>query len=327
VLDALRERLGAERVAYAEGCKILRAPGQLSDDSSGIAAAAECARGADVAIVVVGDKAGHFRTGTVGEVTDASDLGLPGVQAELVEAVLASGTPTVVLGTRAFDLSQIAARAAAVEAWLRAGRRRGDRGDPGRRRVPSARRRSASRDAGAQPSSYDHKPLACGVPPLPAFEPVFAFGHGLSYTRFEYEALLITPACVGTDGSVEIAFTLRNAGTRDGDEIVQLYLSDPVASVTRPVQQLRGFVRVALAAGAAAQIRFRIHADRMFTGPDLARIVEQGASTSRWASSADLRPRGLPVKGVCRVGEDRVLAPDLSVVPVRSEAPPAHRPA
>lgn len=177
-----------------------------------------------------------------------------------------------------------------------------------------------SRGAGAQPSSYDHKPLARGVPPLPALEPVFAFGHGLSYTRFEYEALAITPECVGTDGSVTIAFTLRNAGERDGEEVVQLYLSDPVASVTRPVQQLRGFARVALAAGAAAQIQFRVHADLCsFTGPDLARIVEPGRiEIAVGASSADLRLRGaFELSGrVRRTGEDRVLAPELRVAPL-----------
>ena len=336
VLDALRGRLGAGRVAYAEGCKILRAPGQLSDDRSGIAAAAACARGAEIAIVVVGDKAGHFRTGTVGEGTDASELTLPGVQAELVEAVLATGTPTVVVlvNGRAFDLSQIAGRAAAiVEAWFPgqdgaaaiAAVLAGDANPSGKTTL------GFSRGAGAQPRFYDHKPLARGVPPLPAFEPVFAFGHGLSYTRFEYEALSITPECVGTDGSVNIAFTLRNAGARDGEEVVQLYLSDPVASVTRPVQQLRGFARVALAAGASAQIQFRVHADLCsFTGPDLARIVEPGRiEVAVGASSTDLRLRGaFELSGrVRRVGEDRVLAPDLSVAPARSEAPPARRPA
>jgi len=324
VLDALLERLGAARVAYAEGCKILRAPGQLSDDRSGIAAAVECARGADVAVVVVGDKAGHFRTGTVGEGTDASDLTLPGVQEELVEAVITAGTPTVVVlvNGRAFDLSRIAGRAAAIiEAWFPgqdgaaaiAAVLAGDVNPSGKTTV------GFSRGVGAQPSSYDHKALARGVPPFPAFVPVFAFGHGLSYTRFEYEALSITPACIGTDGSVEISFTLRNAGTRDGDEIVQLYLSDPVASVTRPVQQLRGFARVSLAAGAAARVGFRVHADLCsFTGPDLARIVEPGRiEVALGASSADLRLRGaFEFSGrVRRVGEDRVLAPELWVVP------------
>ena len=325
VLDALRERLGAARVVYAEGCQILRAKGQLSEDRSGIAAAVACARDAELAIVVVGDKAGHFRTGTVGEGTDTDDLTLPGVQAELLEAVLETGTPTVVVlvNGRPFDLSRIAGRAAAiVEAWFPgqdgaaaiAAVLAGDINPSGKTTLGFAR------GAGAQPRFYDHKALAQGVPPLPAFAPVFAFGHGLSYTRFEYDALAITPERVATDGRVEIAFTLRNAGSRDGEEVVQLYLHDPVASVTRPVQQLRGFARVALAAGAAARVTFRLHADLCsFSGPDLARIVEAGRiEVAVGASSADLRLRGaFDIEGpLRRVGEDRVLATVVSIAPV-----------
>jgi beta-glucosidase len=323
VLDALRARFGEARVAYAEGCKIMQAKGQLSDDRSGIAGAVACARDADVAIVVVGDKAGHFRTGTVGEGTDASDLALPGVQAEMVEAVLATGTPTVVVlvNGRPFDLSGIAGRAAAiVETWFPgqdgasaiAAALAGDINPSGKTTLGFAR------GAGAQPRFYDHKPLARGVPSLPAFEPVFAFGHGLSYTSFEYDALSITPDRVATGGSVEIAFTLRNSGARDGEEIVQLYLHDPVASVTRPVQQLRGFARVALAAGAAARVVFDLHADLCsFSGPDLSRIVEPGRiEVAVGASSADVRLRGaFTLDGSLRhVGEDRVLASTVSVV-------------
>ena len=324
VLDALRARLGEGRVRYAEGCKIMRAKGQLCDDRSGIPAAVAAARDADVAIVVVGDKAGHFRTGTVGEGTDASDLTLPGVQAELVEAVLATGTPTVVVlvNGRAFDLSQIAGRAAAiVEAWFPgqdgaaaiAAILAGDVNPSGKTTL------GFSRGAGAQPGSYDHKPLAAGVPALPAFVPVFAFGHGLSYTRFEYDALSLTPDRIATDGDLEIAFTVRNAGARDGEEIVQLYLRDPIASVTRPVQQLRGFARVALAAGASARVVFRVHADLCsFTGLDLARIVEPGRiEVSVGASSADLRLSGsFEIAGaVRRTDEDRVLVPEVSIHP------------
>lgn len=325
VLDALRARFGESRVVYAEGCRILQAKGRLSDDRSGIAAAVACAQGAEVAIVVVGDKAGHFRTGTVGEGTDASDLTLPGVQAELVEAVLATGTPTavVLVNGRPFDLSRIAGRAAAIlEAWFPgqdgagaiAAVLAGDINPSGKTTLGFAR------GAGAQPRFYDHKPLARGVPVLPAFEPVFAFGHGLSYTSFEYEALSIAPESVATDGSVEIAFTLRNAGSRDGEEVVQLYLHDPIASVTRPVQQLRGFARVALAAGAAARVAFRVHADlSSFSGPDLARIVEPGRiEVAIGASSADLRLRGAftldgPLR---RTSESRVLTSAVSVVPI-----------
>ena len=322
VLDALRARLGADRVTYAEGCQIMRAKGQLSDDRSRIAAAAACARAAELAVVVVGDKAGHFRTGTVGEGTDAADLLLPGVQAELVEAVLATHTPTVVVlvNGRPFDLSQIAGRAAAIlEAWFPgqdgaaaiAAILAGDVNPSGKTTL------GFSGGAGAQPSFYDHKPLSRGVPPFPAFVPVFAFGHGLSYTRFEYEGLSVTPERIATDGAVEIAFTLRNAGARDGEEIVQLYLRDPIASVTRPVQQLRGFARVALAAGGAARVLFRVHADLCsFTGRDLARIVEPGRiEVSVGASSADVRMRGaFELTGPMRhVGEGRVLVPEVVV--------------
>ncbi len=321
---ALRARFGAARVAYAEGCRIMEAKGRLSEDRSGIAAAVACAREAELVIVAVGDKAGHFRTGTVGEGTDATDLTLPGVQAEMLEAVLATGTPTVVVlvNGRPFDLSRIAGRAAAiVEAWFPgqdgaaaiAAVLAGDVNPSGKTTLGFAR------GAGVQPRFYDHKPLACGVPRLPAFEPVFAFGHGLSYTSFAYDALSITPERVATDGQVEVAFTLRNTGPRDGEEIVQLYLHDPVASVTRPVRQLRGFARVALAAGAAARVAFRVHADLCsFSGPDLARIVEAGRiEVAVGASSADLRLQGaFHIDGALRrVGEDRVLMTPVSIVP------------
>jgi hypothetical protein len=118
---------------------------------------------------------------------------------------------------------------------------------------------------------------------------------------------------------VELAFTLRNAGARDGEEIVQLYLRDPIASVTRPVQQLRGCARVALAAGASARVVFRVHADLCsFTGLDLARIVEPGRiEVSVGASSADLRLSGSfeIVGALRRTGEDRVLVPEVSIHP------------
>jgi beta-glucosidase-like glycosyl hydrolase len=322
VLEALRARLGAERVGHAPGCAILRARGQLCDDASGFDAAVACARGADVAVLVVGDKAGHFRLGTVGEGTDTDDLSLPGVQPGLVEAVIDAGRPVVLVlvNGRPFDLSRVAGRVAAiVEAWFPgqdgaaaiAGVLAGDVNPSGKTSL------SFARGAGAMPRSYDAKPLSRGVPPLPACEPVFAFGHGLSYTRFEYDDLAIRPAKIAPDGRVEIAFTLRNAGDRAGAEVAQLYLRDPVASVTRPARRLAGFARVELAPGTSARVVFDVHADlTSFSGADLARIVEPGRiDVAIGASSADLRLEGgFEIAGeLRRVGEDRVLAPEVRI--------------
>jgi hypothetical protein len=170
------------------------------------------------------------------------------------------------------------------------------------------------------PRYHDHKALAAGIPPLPAFAAVFPFGHGLSYTSFEYADLAIAPAEAPTDGAVTIACTVRNTGARAGDEVVQLYLADPVASVTRPVQELRGFARVPLAPGAAMRVSFRVPAELVaFTGPDLARIVEPGRiDVAIGASSADLRLRGgFTLTGpVSVVGERRAFLAEAALEPL-----------
>jgi beta-glucosidase len=324
VLAALRARLGPERVEHAPGCRILRARGEIDDDRSGIEPAAAAARRADVAVLVVGDKAGHFRTGTVGEGTDAWDLSLPGVQGDLVDAVLATETPTVVVlvNGRPFDLSGMAGRAAAiVEAWFPGQDGAGalvdvlvgDAEPAGRTPV------SFGRGAGTMPRHHDHKALARGIPPLPAFEPVFAFGHGLSYTSFEYAELVIEPDSAPTGGIVTVSCTVRNTGARPGDEVVQLYLRDPVASVTRPVHELRGFARVPLSPGAAARVVFSVPADLVaFTGPELFRIVEPGrVEVEIGASSADVRLRGgfELVGPVRRAGPERAFLARVEIHP------------
>ncbi len=107
--------------------------------------------------------------------------------------------------------------------------------------------------------------------------PLYPFGHGRAYTTFEVDELRVSAAEVPTDGEFEVTVRVRNTGERDGSEVVQLYLSDPVATVTRPVRQLSGFHRVELGAGAGAEVTFRVHTDRSaFTGRDLERVVEPG---------------------------------------------------
>jgi hypothetical protein len=158
--------------------------------------------------------------------------------------------------------------------------------------------------------------------------PLFPFGHGLSYTTFDYSDLSVSahvpaehegqpPAPTGssatipTDGTATIALTVRNTGGRAGAEVVQLYLRDPVAQVVRPAQYLAGFARVQLAPGQARRVAFRLHADRTsFCGLSGARVVEPGLiEIAAGSSSADLRLHGtLDLTGPERVtGTGRVL--------------------
>jgi beta-glucosidase-like glycosyl hydrolase len=318
VLDVLRRRLGRHRVGYERGAEV------MADDRSGIDDAVALAAEADVAVVVVGDKAGHFKLGTVGEGTDTTDLTLPGSQAALVDAVLGTGTPTVVvlLNGRPFALRRVTERAAAVvEAWFP--------GQDGAAAVvdvllgeaePAGRTTvSFARTAGAMPVTYDHKPMAPGFPPQDEFGSVFPFGHGLTYTTFAYHDLVVAPTEVDVAGTFTVRCTVVNTGTRPGTEVVQLYLADPVASVARPVLQLRGFTRVGLDPGVARTVTFTVPTDLLaFTGLDLRRIVEPGLIRVHvGASSADLRLTGevTLVGGTREVGEDRELVSEATVGP------------
>jgi beta-xylosidase len=264
--------------------------------------------GADVAVVVVGDRAGHFGRGTVGEGTDVDDLELPLGQQKVVSEIVASGMPTVVVLVtgRPYAVPWIAEHAAAVlAAWFP--------GEEGGAAVAGVLTGSVNpagrtpltwgRGAGQQPMTYLHKPLGRGGYARSSTRPVFPFGHGLSYTTFTYADLSL-PAVVAVDGELEVACTVTNVGSRAGDEVVQLYVRDPVASVTRPVTELRGFLRVALEPGASSRVAFTLPADMLsFTGVDGRRVVEPGAiEVMVGASSEDVRLRGsVGVTGGVRV--------------------------
>lgn len=279
VADALADEFGSAELLLAEGCSV------EGDDDSGIAEAVRAAADSDVAIVVVGDRAGLFGRGTVGEGNDVESLELPGRQRELVEAVVATGTPVVLvlLTGRPYAvgwaLDGPSAPAAVLQAFFP-----GEEGAGAIAGVVSGRVDpsghlpvSLPRSAGAQPFSYLH-PILGGPSDVTSADstPVRPFGHGLSYTHFARTELAAEESAP-TDGSFTATVRVRNTGERAGTDLVQLYARDVFASVTRPVAQLLGYARVALEPGEEAEVRFEVPAARLaFTGREGVRIVEPG---------------------------------------------------
>src|SRR5690606_23507715 len=279
VAEALRAELGEVEVTTTPGCDV------DGDDTSGIPAAVAAAEAADVAVVVVGDQAGLFGRGTVGEGNDVESLELPGVQRQLVEAVVATGTP-VVLGLLTgrpyaigWALDGETSAAAVLQSFFP-----GQMGGPAIARVlagtvaPSGRLPiTMPRSAGAQPYSYLRPALAgSGGVSSADTTPVRPFGFGLTYTTFERTDLRV-PAEVATDGSLTATVTVTNTGERAGVDVVQLYGHDVHASVTRPAAQLLGYRRVELEPGESAEVTFTVPTSLLaLTDPGMTRVVEPG---------------------------------------------------
>ncbi|MFB4277414.1 glycoside hydrolase family 3 N-terminal domain-containing protein [Nonomuraea sp. MTCD27] len=319
-LPTLRESLGrlVPGLAYAPGCAV------TGDDTSGFAEAVALAGRSDVCVLAVGDRAGLFGRGTSGEGCDATDLRLPGVQAELVRAVLATGTPVVLvlLAGRPYALaSEVDAAKAVLFGFFP-----GQRGGQALAEVltgavnPSGRLPvSVPRDAGGLPATYLAPPLGrrsdvSSVDPTPAYP----FGHGLSYTTFEWSQARVRGDVAewAVDGEVAVEVTVRNTGSRSGAEVVQLYLHDPVAQTTRPEVRLIGYARVPLEAGEAARVTFTVPADvTSFTGVHGRRIVEPGEVELRLGRSCAAAAATLPL---------RLTGPEREVGHRRHLQAPAH---
>lgn len=320
VLDALRSELPDAKVTFAQGCDV------TDPDTGGFEEAIARAAEADMCVAVLGDRAGLFGRGTSGEGCDATDLGLPGVQGELLDALVATGVPVVLvlLTGRPYALGRWHGRlGAVVQAFFP-----GEEGGPAVAGVLSGRVNPSGRlpvsvpqVPGGQPWTYLQPPLGLAgeVSNLDP-TPLYAFGHGRSYTAFAWEDCSATePAELGTDGSHDVSVTVRNTGGRAGAEVVQLYLHDPVASVTRPDVRLIGYQRVELAPGEAARVTFRFHADlSSFTDRSGRRVVEPGALELRLAaSSTDVRHTAhVTIAGPVReTGADRRLRCETEVSP------------
>jgi beta-glucosidase len=286
-VDAIRGEFGGQSVRFAHGCAV------DDSDRSGFDEAVAAARAARVAVLVMGDHAGLFGRGTVGEGCDREDLELPGVQRELVEAVIATGTPVVLvlLTGRPYAVDWAMSRCAAVVQSFFPGEEGGAAiaGLLSGRVNPSGKLPvSMPRSAGAQPYSYLHPPLGEGdeVTNL-ATTPAAPFGHGLSYATFVHSDLTV-PAEVPTDGAVPVSVRVTNTGSRAGDDVVQLYGRDLIGSVTRPVAQLLGFHRVSLQPGESVTVEFTVPTTRLaFSDRSLNRIVEPGDIELWVGTSAD----------------------------------------
>lgn len=342
-LDGIKAKVGdRSNVLYEPGCPIAR------QDRSGFDAAIQAATSADVAVVVVGDQSGINGFGTVGEGLDSTELSLPGVQRELVEAIVATGTPTIVILShgRPFVLGWMAETVPAIlTSWFggeEAGTAAadvlfGDVNPAGRLPI------SMLASAGAAPAPY----WRTLVPPTAyvdgSVDTVFPFGHGLSYTSFEYSDLEFQSERVPTDGVVRLAFTVTNTGDRAGDEVVQVYGRDVIGRTVRRARVLVAFQRLSLQPGEHTRVTIEVPTS-LFALWDASDswVIEPGEIRFFiGASSADIRMRGRvtlhgndvfpgadrPLRSTVTIGgEGPAFAPPLEgeaqLIPERARAKP-----
>jgi beta-glucosidase len=284
------------KVTHVRGCDI------TGSDKSGFAEAVSAAKGADVAIVVVGER--QHGDPTDGESHDVASLDLSGVQEDLIQAVFETGTPTVVLLINGRPLSTRWTSEhvpALVEAW-----EPGERGGQAVADVlfgnynPSGRLAiTIPRHSGQLPVYYNYKPskaarIQQGYVDMPA-TPLYPFGYGLSYTRFEYSNLRIEPAEIHPGGEARVTLDVKNTGDRAGVETAQLYVHEKYAPVSTPVRQLRGFERVALNPGETKNVTLKLTPeDLQLLDVDMSwRVVPGDFEIMVGKSSADIPLRGL----------------------------------
>jgi beta-glucosidase len=308
VLEGIKGRVSpGTKVVHVKGCNI------IGDEKSGIAEAAQAARNADVAIVVVGEKQQKNPEKededkpTVGEGYDVASLDLTGVQEDLIRAVHETGTPTVVvlINGRPLSIRWTAEHAPAiVEAW-----QPGEQGGQAVADVlfgdynPSGHLPiTIPRHVGQLPVYYNYKPSKAHWIKSGWGEryvdmsaaPLYEFGYGLSYTAFEYSNLRIDPQVNHPAGNVTVRLDVRNTGKRQGEEVVQLYLHDVVGSVSTPVKQLRGFQRIGLQPGENTTVSFTLTPeDLCLLDQNMKWVVEPGAFEIMIGhSSEDIRLKG-----------------------------------
>jgi beta-glucosidase len=271
--------------------KLIWNSGVTDSSRAAIDAAVGAAKAASVAVIVAGVEEGEFR--------DRAKLGLPGHQPALIEAVAATGTPTVVvlIGGSAITMPWLDAADAVIHAWYP-----GEAGGDAVADVLFGDYNPAGRlpitfpvAEGQLPLYYNHKPTGRGDDYVDLTGmALFPFGFGLSYTTFEYANLSIEPAEIAATASTTVRFVVRNTGSRAGDEVVQLYVRDVLGSVARPVMELKRFQRISLRPGEQREVTFTIGPkDLRMLDAGMNWIVEPGVfRVMIGGSSKDIRLRG-----------------------------------
>lgn len=277
-----------------------------ADTKGMIEKAVAAAKKSDVALVVVGDNEATSREAWAeSHLGDRTSLDLLGEQQALVDAVLATGKPTIVLliGGRPLSITKISQTAPAILQGWYLGQETGiavarvlfGEVNPGGK-LPV----SVARSVGQLPVYYNHKPTAKRGYAFDTDEPLYPFGFGLSYTQFAYSNLQLSKKEISANQTLDITLTITNTGKRAGDEVVQLYVNDPIASVTQPVKSLRGFKRVSLMPGESKKVTFTLSANQLaFYDRQMKYVVEPGQiKLMLGSSSTDIRLQGqFDIKG------------------------------
>jgi beta-glucosidase len=319
LLDGIKKRAesAGAKVLYAEGCDITKGPhgwaewyandvklGDPAAQSAKIAAAVEVAKKSDVAIVVVGENEGTNREAwSENHVGDRDSLDLLGAQDDLIRAIVATGKPVVVflLNGRPLSISYAAAHVPAIlEGWYlgEAGGTAaaealfGDVNPGGKLPV------TFPRSVGQLPDYYDHKPSRNRSYAFADSTPLFPFGFGLSYTKFSFANLRVDSASIPPSGSAAVSVDVTNTGSREGVEVVQLYVHERVTPVTVPVMELRAFERVALQPGEKKTVHFQLGPDQLsLIDTTMHRVVVPGTfDILVGPSSAETQKLALEVK-------------------------------
>jgi beta-glucosidase len=297
LLEGIQSRVGSKaKVIFAEGCRFTNKHqdwrGWFDNDvglidpqsqADKIKAAVDVAKQADVAILVVGENESTNREAWAeNHRGDRDSLDLLGAQNELVKAVVEAGKPTIVflINGRPLSINYIAEHVPAiVEGWYL-----GEEGGTAAAKVLFGEVNPGGKlpitfphSVGDLPDFYNHKPSDNRSYAFSTREPLFPFGYGLSYTTFRFENARVEPAQIHSGGTAKLSVDVTNTGSREGDEVPQMYIHQKIASVTRPLKELKGFQRITLKPGEKKTVEFTITPESLaMLNTDMHKVVEPG---------------------------------------------------